>query len=232
MKRKRLLALLAAILVCAPGFGAVLSIDAIEAHAGMLTMGNYTTDNGLSAPIVILGASTVLALDALPAPWVLGLGVDLFGTWYEWDAANRRAALSEPESGVSFLTVGLAASPRIGVRFGRSDAVAMGAFLGLDLLFRFPLDPFSAGTTLAEDRLPALGYFLAGRFLYPGIGLWMTWQATKDFGLALSLRALAPLYRAWSRETNDFLHQFVFAGTVGMTFKLKRAAAATEPAAP
>jgi hypothetical protein len=230
VKRKWFLALLAAALVGLPGFAAGLSMDAIEAHVGMLTVGNYTTDNGLSAPIALVGASTVFAFDALPAPWVLGLGLDLFGTWYEWDDANGQAALSEPESGVSFFTAGLLASPRIGLRFGLSDAVTMGAFFGLDLLLRFPFAPFSSYTTFLGDRLPALGYFMAGRFLYPGLGWWMTWQATKDVGLALSLRALAPFYRAWSPEVPDFLHQFMFAGTLGMTFKLARATGATEPA--
>jgi hypothetical protein len=228
--RKRSLAILAAVAVCMPGFAAALSMDALEAHVGMLTMGNYTTDNGLSAPIILAGASTVITLDALPAPWVLGLGVDLFGTWYEWDEVNRRAELSEPESGTSFFTVGLLASPRIGLRYLLSDAVAMGAFFGLDLLVRFPLAPFSPYTTVAEDRLPALGYFLAGRFLYPGLGWWMTWRMTKDVELSFSLRGLAPAYRAWSREVPDFLHQFVFLGTLGMTIELPQAA--TEPAAP
>ena len=72
-----------------PGFGAALSVDALEAHVGMLTIGNYTTDNGLSPPIILAGASAVIDLDALPAPWVLGLGVDLLGTWYEWNDVDR-----------------------------------------------------------------------------------------------------------------------------------------------
>jgi hypothetical protein len=231
VKRKRFLALLAAALVCVPAFGAALSMDALEVHVGMLTMGNYTAaDNGLSPPIGLIGASTVFALDALPAPWVLGLGLDLFGTWYEWDAANGRALLSERDTWASFVTVGIVASPRIGLRFSLSDAVAMGAFFGLDLLLRFPFAPFSKYTTFLDDRLPALGYFMTGRFLYPGLGWWMTWQATKGVQLALSLRGLAPLYRAWSPEVTAFLHQFVFAGTLGMTIKLARAAVAAEPA--
>jgi hypothetical protein len=205
-------------------------MDALEVHVGMLTMGNYTSGSSLSSPIYLLGTSTVLALDALPAPLVLGLGVDLIGTWYLWNSTDRRAELVESVNGESFLTVGLLASPRIGLRFGLSDAVAMGAFLGLDLLFRFPLDPFSKYTTFRDDRLPALGYFMAGRFLYPGLGWWMTWQATKDVELALSLRGLVPLYRAWNPEVTAFLHQFVFAGTLGMTIKLAQAAVATEPA--
>jgi hypothetical protein len=230
VKRKRFLALLAAALVGMPGFAAALSMDALEAHVGMLSIGNYVPpDSGLSAPIVLVGASTVLALDALPAPWVLGLGLDLFGTWYEWDDANGRAALSDPEWGLSFFTIGLLASPRIGLRFSLSDAVVMGAFFGLDLLFRFPFAPFSTYTTFLDDRLPALGYFMAGRFLHPGLGWWMTWRATKDVELALSLRGLVPFYRAWSPEVPAFLHQFVFAGTLGLTFKLARAGDATEP---
>lgn len=234
MKRKRFLALLAAVFVCVPGFGAALSTDALEVHVGMLTMGNYTTDNGLSAPILLVGASTVLALDALPAPWVLGAGVDLIGAWYTWNGTDRRAELVESVDGGSFFTVGILASPRIGVRYVLSDAVAMGGFFGMDLLVRFPLAPFATDSTFLGERLPALGYFMAGRFLYPGLGWWLTWRAMKDVELALSLRALVPLYRAWSPEVPDFLHQFVFAGSLGMTFKLARAAAepATEPAAP
>ncbi len=232
MKRKRFLALLAAILVCAPGFGAGLSSDAIEVHVGMLTMGSWTPpDSGLSSPIYLVGTSTVLSLDALPAPWVFGLGLDLIGTWYRWDAVNQWASLAEPRDGDSFFTVGILASPRFGLRFGLSDTVAMGAFLGLDLLFRFPLSPFSTYTTFSDDRLPALGYFMAGRFLYPGLGWWMTWRATKDVELALSLRGLAPLYRAWSTEVPDFLHLFVFAGTLGMTIRLEKPATAESPSA-
>jgi hypothetical protein len=223
VKRKWVLALLAALILCAPSFGATLFTDSLEAHVGMLTVGNYTTDNGLSSPLFLLGASTQLKLDALHDPWVLGLGLDFLGAWYEWNSTDRRADLSEPEAGHSFFTIGMIISPRIGARFGLSDAVAMGAFAGLDLLIRFPLDPFSKYTTLADDRLPALVYFVAGRFIYPEIGGWLTWQATKDVELVFALRTLWPIYRIFSPEVTGFstlLHQAIFTGTLGMTIRL------------
>jgi hypothetical protein len=240
VKRKRVLALLAAAIFCVPSFGATLSTDELEAHVGMFVVGNYTTDNGLSSPLFLLGASTLLDLNALPDPWVLGLGVDFLGAWYEWNEAGRRADLSEPEAGHSFFTVGLLISPRIGARFALSEAIAMGAFAGLDLLIRFPFYPF-ASVSIADEQLPALWYFLAGRFLYPEIGGWLTWQATKDVELAFALRSLWPIYRIFSPEVtgfSTFLHQVIFAGTLGMTIRLgktvtigKHAADSPEPAA-
>jgi hypothetical protein len=250
VKRKRVLALLAALLCCASAFGATLSTDAIETHVGMYLVGNWTTDNGLNPPWYLLGASTLLELDSLPRPWVLGLGLDLLGAWYEWSYLTRRAAPSEPEWGgdlntsASFFTMGLLVSPRIGTRWPIGEKVAMGVFGGPDLLIRFPLDPFSKYTTLSEDRLPALLYFLAGRFLYPEIGAWLTWQATKDIELALSLRSLWPIWRIWSPEVtgfSTFFHQVIFAGTLGATIRLgkplviggtKSEAPGAKPAAP
>jgi hypothetical protein len=246
VKRKRLLALLVAALVGMPGFAAALSTDAIEAHVGMLTIGTWTPpDNGFSPPIYLVGASTMIALDGLPEPWVLGLGVDFIGTWYLWNDIDRRAELAEPVDGGSFFTVGLLVSPRIGTRFSLGKAVAMGGYAGFDLLIRFPFSPFS-GVSILDDQLPALGYFLAGRFLYPELGAWLTWQAAKDVQIAFGVRSLWPVYRIWSPEVNGFstfFHQVILAGTLGMTIPLGKPATigspaadatepATEPAAP
>jgi hypothetical protein len=241
VKRKRLLALialLAALLVCVPGFSATLSTSEIEAHVGMYAVGDWTggTD-GLVYPLFLLGASTVLDLDALPAPWVLGLGLDFLGAWYEWDDANRRAFVADPVD-LSFFTVGVLVSPRIGMRFDRGEKVAMGAFAGMDLLIRFPFSPFS-GVSIPDEQIPALLYFIAGRFLYPEIGGWLTWAATEDVELAFGLRSLWPIYRIWSPEVtgwSTFLHEVIFAGTLGMTIRLGKTVTigknADEPAPP
>jgi hypothetical protein len=231
VKRKRALALLAAVVLCVPGFGATLSTDELEAHVGILTIGDWTGGtNGLSSPLFLLGASMRLDPDPWPDPWVLGLGLDFLGAWYEWNPTSRWARLSDPEWGgdsetsASFFTVGLLISPRIGARFALGQKVAMGADFGLDLLVRFPLDPFSPAS-IADEQVPALGYFLAGRFLYPELGGWLTWQATEDVKLAFALRSLWPIYRIWSPEVtgfSTFLHQAIFTGTLGMTIKLKK----------
>jgi hypothetical protein len=223
VKGRRFLSLLAVLLICVPGFGASPSIDEIEAHVGMYAVGDWTggTD-GLVYPLFLLGASTMLDLDALPDPWVLSLGLDFLGAWYEWNDVDRRAQVSEPEAGASFFTVGMLISPRIGTRFVLGEKVAMGASAGLDLLIRFPLSPFSE-VSVADAQLPALLYFVAGRFLYPELGAWLTWQATKDVELSFALRSLWPVYRAWSSEVTGwqtFLHEVVFAGTLGMTIRL------------
>ncbi|OHD75102.1 MAG: hypothetical protein A2177_00185 [Spirochaetes bacterium RBG_13_68_11] len=239
MKRKRILALLAVFVLCVPGFGATLSTDELEAHVGILTIGDWTGGtNGLSSPLFLLGASMLLDPDPWPDPWVLGLGLDFLGAWYEWDDVNRRAFLSETEAGASFFTVGLLISPRIGARFAPGQKVAMGADFGLDLLIRFPFDPFSS-VSIVDEQLPALVYFLAGRFLYPELGGWLTWQATEDVKLAFALRSLWPIYRIWSPEVtgfSTFLHQAIFTGTLGMTFRLRKPLVIgrkrEEPAAP
>lgn len=234
MKRKRALALLAALLICTPGFGAAPFMDELEAHVGIYTIGNYTTGSGLSSPLYLLGTSMVFDPETMPDPWVFGLGIDLMGSWYEWNDTDRRADLSEPEAGHSFFTVGMLLSPRIGARFPLGEAVAMGAFFGLDLLVRFPFDPFSS-VPFSDEQLPALVYFVAGQFLYPEIGGWLTWQITKDVELAFALRSLWPVYRVWSPEVigfSTFLHQVVFAGTLGMTIDLGNPGSVEKPAAP
>jgi hypothetical protein len=244
VKGRRFLALLTVMLACVPGFGASLSTDAIEAHVGMYALGDWTGGtNGLAYPLFLLGASMTFDLDALPPPWVLTLGLDFLGAEYEWNDVDRRAQISEPEAAASFFTVGMLVSPRIGARFALGETVAMGASAGLDLLIRFPFSPFS-GASIADEQLPALLYFIAGRFLYPELGGWMTWKATKDVELAFALRSLWPVYRAWSPEVTGWqtiLHEVIFAGTLGMTFRLKKTAtigekkeepAGTEPAAP
>ncbi|MCX7029643.1 MAG: hypothetical protein NTU62_05930 [Spirochaetes bacterium] len=235
MKRKWVLALLAAVIFCVPGFGATLSTDELEVHVGFANILNLDPVNGGPSPFAgVIGASSLLSLDVLPDPWVLGAGVDLFGTWYEY--SDGRAVPSTYEWGGSFFTVGLLLSPRIGARFDLTEALAAGAHFGLDLLIRFPLDPFSKTTTLADDRLPALGWFLAGRFLYPETGAWLTWQATKDVELAFTVRALWPVFRIWSGEGLPFFDQFILAGTLGATIRLGKPVAngkkQEEPAAP
>jgi hypothetical protein len=225
----RLAPILAATLLAVPGFAAGLPLDDLEAHVGALTIGDWhPPSSGLSAPIALVGASVSVPIAALPAPWTVGIGLDLLGTWYQWDAVDGWAQLCDRVDGGSFLTLGVVASPRFGARWPLGAAVTMGGFASLDLLVRFPFAPFSTNTDLRTERLPALGYFLAGRFLYPGVGWWMTWQATKDVELVLSLRGLAPLYRAWDPEVTGFLHLFVLAGHLGMTIPLKLT---TEPAA-
>jgi hypothetical protein len=220
------------LLCCTSGFAATLTTDRFEAHAGMYTVGNWVApSSGFDPPWFLLGASTVLGLDSLPKPWVLGFGLDFLGAWYEWNYTSLLASPSEPEWGgspstsASFFTMGLLVSPRIGARWPIGENVATGVFGAVDLLIRFPLDPFSAYTTPSEDRLPALLYFVAGRFLYPEIGAWLTWQATKDVELALSLRSLWPIYRLWSPEVtgfSTFFHQVILAGTLGATIRLPK----------
>jgi hypothetical protein len=233
VKRKRVLAFLAALLCCIPGFGATLSTDATEAHVGVLTVGVWTPpDDGMSPPIYLLGASTIFDLSSLPDPWVFGLGVDFVGTWYVWNSTDQRAELAEPVDHESFFTLGVLLSPRFGARFALGEAVGMGAFVGLDLFIRVPLDPF-ASVSFVDKQLPALVYFVAGRFLYPEIGWWMTWRVTKDVELAFALRSLWPVYRAWSPEVtgiSTILHQVIFAGTLGMTIRLGKPATIGKPA--
>jgi len=82
--------------------------------------------------------------------------------------------------------------------------------------------------SITDKQLPALLYFIAGRFLYPEIGGWLTWQATKQVELAFALRSLWPIYRIWSPEATGFstiLHQVIFAGTLGATIRLRKTAA-------
>lgn len=242
MKRNRVLALLAALVLAVPAFGATLSIDGIEAHVGALVMGNYTSDNGLSSPMMFFGASTTI--EGLPRPWVIGLGLDLMGAWYEWNYSTGFAELSDPEWGggtvagektsASFFTVGVIASPRFGARFELGTAFSLGAFLGLDLLLRFPLDPFTPAL-VADEQVPALVYFAAGRFLYPETSLWFALRAAERMTVALTLRTLWPLYRAWSPEVtggSTFLHQVVFAATLGATISLGAPVAIGKPHPP
>lgn len=203
-------------------------------------MGNYTSDNGLSSPMMFVGASTII--EGLPRPWVIGLGLDLVGAWYEWNYSAGFAQLSDPEWGggtvsgektsASFFTLGLLVSPRFGARFELGKAFSLGAFLGLDLLFRFPSDPFTPAL-VAEEQVPALRYFSAGRFLYPETSLWFALQATESVEVKLTLLTLWPLYRAWSPEVAGgatFLHQVIFAATLGATVRLGAPETNEEPA--
>ena len=215
-----------ALALCAPVAAPSLAIPAVVPEVGLLWIGNFDTraSTGLApSPLTgMIGVSVPLVLPSPGSPWLASVGLDVFGTYYEWDTVVGRAFPTEAESGAGFYTVGLILGPRVGVVAPLGGAVTAGAVVGLDLLLRFPLELCNSDPLSVAGRLPALGYFFGkGRFFYPETGLQVAWKATDAITLEFGARVLWPLFHLWDGQGVPFADELMVSGALGLRIALR-----------
>ena len=205
-------------LVCAPVLPG-LSLTDVDANGGGLLIGTWPPSGYVEpnpAVSYVLGASLPLWLTPV---FFLEPDIELWGTFYEWTGDGGVAVPTLYESAASFYTVGILVSAQAGAAFPVSPAVSLGGALGLDLLFRFPVDPFNSVS--ASSQQPALDWFFAdGRFFYPETRLFLRWTMSPSIVFILNLRAFYPLFHAWDGAGQPFLDQAMGAVDVGVGFRL------------
>lgn len=182
-----------------------------------MLVSNPGTDGAASPWLVTAGASVPVVERGA---FRLEIGTLVWGTQYEYLAADGRMVPTQMETAHQVGVLGLWISPRVGVHVGvAGGAIELGAAAGLSLNFRFPLfeTDLSDGAQ-ATALIEGYRYFWAGRFLFPETRLWVRWHAFDDFALSLSLAALYPLFHLW--DGGAFADQFVFAAVAGFDLQI------------
>jgi hypothetical protein len=215
-----------AVALCAPLSATSLAIPAIVPEVGLLWIGNYDSraTAGLApSPLTgMIGVSVPLVTPAPGSPWLLSVGLDLYGTYYEWDSVLGRAFPTEAESGSGFYTLGMILAPRFGVVAPIGRAVTAGVVVGLDVLLRLPLEFFNLSTERQAEWRSILGYcYRQGRFFYPETGLLLAWKATDAIALEFGARVLWPLFHLWDGAGLAIVDEMMATGTIGLRIALR-----------
>ncbi|MEI8094109.1 MAG: hypothetical protein WCG80_07860 [Spirochaetales bacterium] len=71
--------------------------------------------------------------------------------------------------------------------------------VGLAFAVRFPI--FAAGTSAGDMALPITGWYLAGRFVYPNLGLGVLYQFSDRYTLFLRVQGMDPVFNLWDNWT-------------------------------
>jgi hypothetical protein len=213
--------LTAAVLPAPAASGADLSVN-----AGLLLIGTYAPagSSGLNPTITYLvGASLPFPV---AGPFFVEPMVELFGTYYEWAAADSVAVPSTYDAGAGFFTLGSLVSLHGGLDFPLTAALSLG------FLLRFPFAQASDGPASVTGQASAPGYFYGSlRFVYPESRLFFRWKVSDALTLVMNLRAFYPVFHLWDGLGQPFVDQFMLSGGLGFAFRLGAPASAPAPAA-
>jgi hypothetical protein len=230
MKLRSLPALLALLLVL-PCAVSALSVTDVDVNVSALFIGSNPL-GGLVDPTLgiapLIGVSVPLRLSA---PFFLEPGLEFLGWYYDWTGSN--AQITQAENGLGFFTIGALLSMQAGVAFPVSPVISLGGALGLDFLFRFPLELQNTSPNVQADEGNALGWFYgAGRFFYPETRFFFRWHIIDPLDLVVNLRAFYPVFHLWDRSGQPFWDALMVSGGVGFAVRLGPSPAAPAPAAP
>jgi hypothetical protein len=187
----------------------------LELDGGLVLLGSTDPQSAPSPIMPALGA--VFPLRSL-GPLTLESSLLLFGTYYQYVAANDRASPAEPEHR-GFWMQCILGDARLRYDWRLSDKIRAGADAGLALLLRVPI-PLSSEA--GQDFGATLGYvYGAARFLYPETGLFARFSVLENLELKLSLRAAWPVYLLWDGEQLPFPEGMLLSGILGFVIKTR-----------
>jgi len=227
-------ALILSVLIIAsavPGFS--LSITELDLNVSSLFIGSnplpVSTGQDPSMTVApLLGLSIPFRLSG---PYFIEPGLELLGTYYDWNGSG--AQITQAESGSGFFTVGALAFMQAGVSLPLSPGISMGASVGLDLLIRFPLELQNTGASVQSDEGNALGWFYgAARFIYPETRLFMRWRISDPVDLVVNVRGFYPVFHLWDGSGQPFWDALMVSAGVGFGIRLGKPASMPAPAAP
>jgi len=220
MKFRRAVVILAVFLLLPCAAASSLSIDELDANAGVLFLFSNppnSVDPHVGIPLQF-GISVPFRLSG---PFFLEAGVDFFAWQYIWNASSGSATIIEWESGVGFKTIGTLISMQGGVSFPISSAVSLGGAIGLDFLLRFPFELQNTTDANKADQSSGLSWFYgSGRFFYPETRFFLRWHVTEPVDLLVNLRAFYPVFHLWGGSGQPFWDQLMVSFGIGFGIKL------------
>ena len=110
----------------------------------------------------------------------------------------------------------LVASANLGYELQLLKTLTLVPEVGVALAFRVPLG--TAGTGATEMVLPLTLWYIAGRFLYPELGLGMLYQFSDRYTLFVRMQGMEPIFNLWSNL--PWWDQLVATLNLGIRFAL------------
>ncbi len=195
-----------------------LDVEGIGLTGGIVWTGNSDDAGGPSPVKSVVGASLPVALSP---GFVLTANARAYAHDYEW-TDDGRAVPTEIETRDALSVLSLLADVEATFRFALSDEVAGGLSIAPTFLLRFPTTAYGEAE---EDRAAMRSYFsAAGRFFYPGLGLYCRWRATDSVSLVFRTRGYPPLFQRLAEPDLPFYDQMLIAASVTVLFTFGGAA--------
>lgn len=191
-----------------------LRIEHLDIEAGITTLFNSDA-TGAPSPIVLpeVGISLPLMFDDSAFHLLPRLAV--FGTDYLY--TGFRPIPAEVER-AQFFVLGISLDILAGYGFAVSESIDMAVRGGITVLIRVPI---SVDPPYAEESSYYTDYFYGNaRFIYPEVEYAVRWKMSEDFSIALTLRALIPLFHLWDGESLPFYDQLMVSGILGFSINL------------
>lgn len=208
------LLMLAALLVPA----AALSVQGVDARAGLLWLGNSSTEGAPSPLLDTIGISVPLSI----APRIsFAPELDFTGTQYQLQVYSdpTRAVPTEIEfaNQVWYLTLLLDLPVRYTLPL--SKQLSLGFGLSPALIFRIPTVSYGLGASQAGAM--SAYFYGEGRFFYPTTELFLEWQALPGIALQFRTRVFFPVFHLWDGDGLPFWDQMMIDGNLGLRFALR-----------
>lgn len=199
------------------------ALSYISIETGQMLLINPLDEGGLSPILTTAGAAIPLIEVGV---FRLELSTLFWGTQYYLGPVSGRPLPAQWEA-KQFTVLGMWIAPLAGVNFQLAGGkLELGAAATLALNFRLPLflwDIPAEGDAAgwAEwDTIwsSAATYFFQARFLYPETDFWIRWRVAEDLSLALTIKALYPIFQLWNG--NGFSDEMILAAVVGFDIRL------------
>jgi hypothetical protein len=207
--------------------GSALSLDEIDANAGLIFIGSNPQGGVVDPDLGIAPLIGVSVPFRLAGPFFFEPGLDLLGWYYQWNSVSQAAEITQSENGQGFFTIGALVSAQVGASFPVAKDLSLGGAVGVDFFLRVPAEFQNTTSTVKDDQSKATSWFYgSGRFLYPETRLFLRWHVSEPVDLVVNLRAFYPVFHLWDGAGQVFWDSLMVSGGVGFAIRLKPAAAA------
>lgn len=185
-----------------------VDINGLEVQSSYYAILN-SVDNGSPDPLVnTLGASIPFRF---LGQWTFRPEAQVFALAYKY--ADGRAV---PESSLfdHVVILSLLINPTVGYEFPLAPSLWWATEGGVGFLTRFPV--LFNGKTAIDMALPATGWLMAGRFVYPNIGTSFSWQFSPLFAFTVRGQVFYPIFNLWNNVA--WFDQLTLGGGIGLRF--------------
>ena len=209
----------------------VHALSYLSVETGQMVV--FNPDEGALSPIVTAVGAAIPFIEV--GVFRFELSTLIWGTQY-YVAPTGRTVPAQYEAG-QFTVLGVWLAPLAGVNFQIARGkLELGAAATMALNFRFPLfpwDPPESDAAWAATWSTAATYFFGNaRFLFPETDIWIRWRVAESLSLALTVKALYPLFHLWDRDGATAGDQFMLAVVLGFDIPIEPRRAADQEAAP